>query len=72
MTVLLWHVDEHVVELLERVVVSIAAKNIRHFTFFLSLICTNVHTLQTRTIIDKQIGQLGRYFSGGTLSFTIL
>ena len=30
MTVLLWHVDEHVVELLERVVVSIAAEDVRH------------------------------------------
>ena len=27
-----------------------------------SLICTNVHTLQARTIIDEQIGQLGRHF----------
>ena len=64
MTVLLWHVDEHVVELLERVVVSIAAKDVRHllFLFTLPLICTNVHTLQTRTIIDEQIGQLGRHF----------
>ena len=34
MTVLLWHVDEHVVELLERVVVSIAAENVRHLLLF--------------------------------------
>ena len=81
MTVLLWHIDEHVIELLERVIVSIAAEDVRHFTlsllfigrewdsrpgttllphFFPSLICTNVHTLQTRAIIDEQIGQLGR------------
>ena len=37
MTVLLGHVDEHVVELLERVVVSIAAENVRHFTFLFTL-----------------------------------
>ena len=61
MTVLLGHVDEHVVELLERVVVSIAAENGRHL-FTLSLICTNVHTLQARTIINEQIGQLERHF----------
>ena len=64
MTVLLWHVDEHVVELLERVVVSIAAEDGRHllFSFTLSLISTNVHTLQTRSIIDEQIGELRRHF----------
>ena len=60
------HVDEHVVELLERVIVSIAAEYLRHllwyFYLFPSLICTNVHTLQTRAIIDEQIGQLGRHF----------
>ena len=35
MTVLLWHVDEHVVELLERVIVSIAAEDVRHLLFTL-------------------------------------
>ena len=32
------------------------------YLFTLALICTNVHTLQTCTIIDEQIGQLGRHF----------
>ena len=36
--VLLGHVDEHVVELLERVVVSIAAENVRHLLFFIYLV----------------------------------
>ena len=34
MTVLLWHVDEHVIELLERVIVSIAAEDVRHLLIY--------------------------------------
>ena len=28
--VVLWHIDEHVIELLERVIVSIASEYVRH------------------------------------------
>ena len=49
MTVLLWHVDEHVVELLERVVVSIAAENGRHlFTYFAYYMHERTHPSDTR------------------------
>ena len=34
LAVVLWHIDEHVVELLERVIVSIAAEDVRHLLIY--------------------------------------
>ena len=51
--IVLWHIDEHVIEFLERVVVSIAAEYVRHrfnLLLLISFIGFDIHTFQTRSI----------------------
>ena len=60
--ILLGHIDEHIIEFLECVIVSIAAEYVRHLFNYLSFICTNVHILEICPFINEQIRQLGRHF----------
>ena len=55
-------IDEHDVEFLECVIVSIAAEYVCHLFWLISFIWFNIHTFQTCAIINEQIGQLRMHF----------